>query len=452
METGNFFQPMIQPSPDANKRQALAQYLIQQGQGREAKHPLDVIANMLNVYTGAKMQKGAADETTKRNEDARKTMAEALANYRGDTTAEGPRPTMAAPVGDTGGYDPTQRVEAAGPGVPVTTAGTGQDRQALLKTLMGNPDTAGMAGMMEMQQAFTPKPPKTYKDVTVGDPSDPSLRRIKLFNPENPSDSMDFGSPWIQKSQTEINMGGQPTVQRDLEQAENAQFGKDLGVPIAPRAPWAGIYDSKERDQAKRDVYKQAQGDLTGMREVVNKNENMISDIDRFLKLNESVSTGVMNKIPGAETVRSFDPEFNEMLKISSKMIPSMRAIGSGSSSDLDVKMFTNATINVGSDPEANKNIGTALRLQKQRENDQAAFLANYLQANRHLDGADAAWNKYMNANPIFDTEAAQGSYTLNPVRQSYKDFFSGKKAPDRPASPKSTQNEDDFSHLWMKK
>ena len=195
METGNFFQPMIQPSPEANRRQMMAQYLIQQGQGREAKHPLDVIANMLNVYTGAKMQKGAEDDTTQRSDAARNTMAKALADYRGDTTAEGPRPTMAAPQGMMGGYDPNQQVEAAGPGAPITTTGTGQNRQALLNTLMGNPDTASMASMMEMQQAFAPKAPKTYKEVTVGDPNDPNRRQIKLFNPQDPADQMDLGSP-----------------------------------------------------------------------------------------------------------------------------------------------------------------------------------------------------------------------------------------------------------------
>ena len=444
---------MIQPSPEANRRQMLAQYLIQQGQGREAKHPLDVIANMLNVYTGAKMQKGAEDDTTQRSDAARNTMAKALADYRGDTTAEGPRPTMAAPQGMMGGYDPSQQVEAAGPGAPVTTTGTGQNRQALLNTLMGNPDTASMASMMEMQQAFAPKAPKKYEAATTGDPNDPNLRRIKLFNPQDPTDQLDFGSPWVQKAQTEINMGnGQPTVQRDQEQTENRGFAEQLGVPLAPRAPWSGINDSKERDQTKRDVYKAAQADLSGMREAVNKNANMISDVNRFLKLNEEVSTGVYNKIPGAETVRSLDPKFNEMLKISSKIIPGMRAVGSGSSSDLDIKMFTNAAMNVGSDPVANKSIGTAWILQKQRENDQAAFLNDYLQVNRHLDGADAYWNRYMNANPIFDPEAEPGTYTLNPVRQSYQEFFSGKKPPERPASSKSTQNEDDFSHLWMKK
>lgn len=52
--------------------------------------------------------------------------------------------------------------------------------------------------------------------------------------------------------------------------------------------------------------------------------------------------------------------------------------------------------------------------------------MENYLSANGHLRGANQAWKRYLNDNPIFDPIADTKTFKLNENRMSWQDYFSG--------------------------
>ena len=395
----SFFQPLFQEDPASSRRQALAQYLMQRGTSGQAKSPYDVLANMLNAYTGATMMKQGEQQFADRQEGVRNTLSEAMAAYRGDTP----------------NYSPE------GPQIP--QIGIGANRQALVAELMKNPYTAGMASQLQLQQAFQPV---EYATATVGVEGDPTQRQTVFYPTSNPSQIQPLGPSYAPKAQVEINQGGQPANERRNEQAENERISQQVGAPLAIRAPWSGISDPKKRDEAKIKFSMEADKKLDALSKAADGYSGVIGSIDRFLYLNEQNYTGKGMAFPGAKFVRGLaDPEFEEMQSISDKLTPAMRQGMPGAASDRDVAMFRGATIGVDKSPEANRNIGMGLKVSKQNAVDMINYMKDFKVVNQHLEGAETLWKQYIEANPIFDPSANPGEYKLNENRMSYKQYFS---------------------------
>ena len=149
-----------------------------------------------------------------------------------------------------------------------------------------------------------------------------------------------------------------------------------------------------------------------------------------------------MYKIPGAQTAASaLNPAFAEALTIVDMMTPLMRQGLPGAASDRDVAMFRGATVGVDKAPQANRNIAAGLMASRQNLIERDQFDQTYFDQNKHLQGADRAWQSYLNANPIFDHDAAKGSYVLNPNRVDWRDYFAGSNAAPAPAGGSSSSS-----------
>lgn len=397
-----YFQPLVQQDPGTARRQQLAQMLMQRGTSGQAGHPYDVFANMLNAYTGAKMM-GEADQATQaRQKGVRDTLAKAMSAYQGGQ--------YNIPEGGV--------TEAEFMAMQPSTGG----RQALVDVMMSNPDTAGMASTMQLQQAFTPT---EYQTATVGVKGDPSQRQTVVYPKGDPSKVSPLGAPYTPKAATEINMGGQPVQEADDEAKRNRKISEQVGAPLAIRSPWSGISDPKKRDEAKIKYGMDADKKLDALSTKAEQYASVVDSIDRFLFLNEKNYTGKAMAVPGTKFARSLmDPEFEEMQSISDKLTPAMRQGMPGAASDRDVAMFRGATLGVEKSPDANKNIGLALKTSKQNVLDMISFMKDFKLVNQHLEGAETLWKQYLEANPIFDPAAEPGSYTLNENRMSYKRYF----------------------------
>jgi len=395
----NYFKPMVAPTSTDNRKQAIANMLMQRGTSGQAKHPFDVLANMLNAYTGAKVMKQGETDMKNRQQGAQNTMMEALAEYRGDTPNYSPQ------------------------GPQQTQLGTGQNQKAMLAHMMTNPDTAGMASQMQIQQAMAPP---SYGTATVGVEGKPDQRQQVFFPNTNPAKYKPLGPGYRAKAQTEINMGtGQPPSEADSERKANKAVSEQVGAPLAIRAPWANIGDPKERDKARVKYGFEADKRLGAMESEAKTYADTLGDIDRFLYLNKSNYTGKVMDVPGAKAVRSLaDADFQEMQSITDKMTPGMRQGLPGSASERDTAMFRSATLGTNKDPEANENVGLGLKVSKQNGLDKIEFMKDYKLVNQHLEGAGSKWNQYIEANPIFDPNAETGSYTLNNDRMTYKKYF----------------------------
>jgi len=221
---------------------------------------------------------------------------------------------------------------------------------------------------------------------------------------------------------------GEGQIRYDASGKEIARGRNKPGSQFMPetdkQAPWRNILDSKKRDEAKIRFGAKAEGQVESLRSKSGLGKSMNRDIDRFLFLNETNDTGAGYAVWGAKGARgAFDPEFAEMQSISDKLTPQMRQGMPGAASDRDVAMFRSATVGVEREHEANVNIGTGLKAANQNKIDKANFFSEYLMNRGHTRGADQEWNQYLEANPIFDPNAPDGSYALNKNRKTVQEY-----------------------------
>lgn len=215
-------------------------------------------------------------------------------------------------------------------------------------------------------------------------------------------------------------------------QADNQYLSNELGVPIAPSNPYQGVTPGSVGTMKKSimDSFNKNEPELQ-------KSQNNINDMQRFMELNRTTHTGGENAIWGATPIRAaMDPSFSEMRSISDKIAPQMRQPGSGSSSDKDVQLFKSATVDVNKPEKANDNIATAVISREKNAIDYDQFKRDYFDVNGHIQGADRYWKEYLNANPIFDKTATEKDYKLNSNRLSYKEYFNNKKRGGQTETP----------------
>lgn len=215
-------------------------------------------------------------------------------------------------------------------------------------------------------------------------------------------------------------MGLDPTGQG----VSNQQSAQALGVPAAPDM-YRGI-SKKQRDILQGKEMLQAEKRLAEEEQAARAQGVSATDANRFKQLNEKTTTGpITGSAPVAWARGIFDDDVQEMKSIQDRLTPKMREPGSGATSDFDAKMFQSALFGVNKQKGANEAIANAMILKSKAEKDRVAFSNAYLQANKTLRGADTAWAKYAEDNPIFDP-TSEGIPKLNPARVKWEQYFNG--------------------------
>ena len=217
---------------------------------------------------------------------------------------------------------------------------------------------------------------------------------------------------------------------------ERQAVARSAGLP----APTTSPYDNPNLSVAGKEklalaLQKQADERFKGNDEAVAKANQANAELQRFAFLNETNDTGGATSSPLISGVRGyFDSEFKEMQSITARLAPTMRQPGSGAVSDYDAKQFERGTVSVENPRATNENIAKGMMVGNQNLIAKAEFERAYFDTHQHLQGADQAWKRYLEANPIFDPEAPAGSMTLNTRRQDWRAFFGGGgKAPEPP-------------------
>ncbi len=159
------------------------------------------------------------------------------------------------------------------------------------------------------------------------------------------------------------------------------------------------------------------------------------ADAKRFIELNKKISTGgATDKVGVGRWAQSFGAEYAELEAITAKLVPAMRAPGSGTTSDRDLAMFERATVGVDKPGKTNQNIANGIIARAEQAQEYADFRQTYLEQNGTLQGADRHWKEYVNKNPIFDPKQ-EGSFELNKSRKSWAEHFKGQGKAEKPAS-----------------
>lgn len=153
---------------------------------------------------------------------------------------------------------------------------------------------------------------------------------------------------------------------------------------------------------------------------------------ERFEQLMQAVETGgPLRQVPGAGlTEGAFSAAAKEMQAITDSLTPAMRQGLPGAASDRDVAMFRGGLFSLDKKPETNQALILGFKAAKQNLLNKQSFFEAYLAQNNTLAGADARWNEYLQANPIFDPSVTE--MRLNPNRKTWENYFKeGSAKPD---------------------
>ena len=212
------------------------------------------------------------------------------------------------------------------------------------------------------------------------------------------------------------------------------ETGGGLNVPPVPRAG-GGLppaVAAKVTEKEAIDAYKQ----LGAMRENVDAMGKMAEMANRFDDLLLDQDTGgILRQSEWARNINgAFDSQIQEMNSISDKMTPLLRNGFPGAASDSDRRMFRGGAPGSEKSPEVNRNIIVGMQTAAQNAQDRLSFMEAYVGQNNTLRGANEQWQKYLNANPIFDPNGNPSAPSLNTGRQSWREFFTaGNQSNDAP-------------------
>jgi len=218
--------------------------------------------------------------------------------------------------------------------------------------------------------------------------------------------------------------------------------------------PYEGITDPKQRDM----MYRQLTTDFNARQRDYQKDraeaQNILASTEEFLALNKKVGSGGvtgsggLSSVPIVNSARNMvDSDWARMNAITDRLTPLMRQGLPGAASDRDMQTFRGATVGTGKLGEANVGIARGLQVAAKNVIDKGLFDEAYFRRNRHLQGSDNAWNRYLEENPIFDPNSDPANPALNRSRKSWREYISPSVSAPQ-AAPAAAPAADDFSDV----
>lgn len=190
------------------------------------------------------------------------------------------------------------------------------------------------------------------------------------------------------------------------------QYGA-VGSSNAPAQPsggdWMGDLSPKDQAELKMKVYMEGRKRIDELNSQLSQTQPVLNDLEEFGNLNRKEATGSAwdNFLPGTPILHG--AEHNRMQAIQSRLGPAQRPVGSGASSDTDVKLFMGGLPSVQQGGDVNKGI----REDYQRKVDYAVRKRNAMI--EHL-------NKYGNLNE-FDTRWTDSMKPAAPAQVTHPKY-----------------------------
>lgn len=248
----------------------------------------------------------------------------------------------------------------------------------------------------------------------------------------------------IRASEASANRSNAAARQYSSQGASTAPEGDGLN-------PYDGITDPRQRDMMYRQLTTDFNSRQKDYQQTRVEAQNILASTDEFLALNKKVGSGGvtgsggLSSVPIVNSARNMvDSDWARMNAITDKLTPLMRQGLPGAASDRDMQTFRGATVGTGKLGEANVGIARGLQVAAKNAIDKGLFDEAYFRRNRHLQGSDNAWNRYLEENPIFDPRSDPTNPELNRARKSWREYVS----PSAQAPQSAAPAEDDFSDV----
>lgn len=219
------------------------------------------------------------------------------------------------------------------------------------------------------------------------------------------------------------------------------------GEYVPPPGPWNEVApptrfmtDPKAKDR----FYNTSASSWTNRAEenadAVRNAQEQVRIADEFMANNQNLGTGgAFRWLPGSQTLyTALDSDAANMDRINAQLTPTMRTPGSGVTTDFDARMFQKSTLGLSNPREVNEAIAAGIKGKAQTIQDRATFEEWYYNNAGHLNGAEQAWQSYLDDNPIFDPQSPE-TPRLNQNRQDWRSYFNGRySGGGRPQAPAS--------------
>ena len=158
--------------------------------------------------------------------------------------------------------------------------------------------------------------------------------------------------------------------------------------------------------------------------------------------------TGGIYGVPVLGAVAGFmDPEIRELDAIQSKVARQNRTPGEGAISDFDAQQFLAMTYGKDKPTETNRALIQAQRVANDAALQRRQFMEWHYGTYGSVNGAEEAWDRYSQDNPIFDPKSeATGAPALNSGRRDWRTYFGA------PGQGRPTQAQTDIERTAGKK
>lgn len=173
------------------------------------------------------------------------------------------------------------------------------------------------------------------------------------------------------------------------------QYGAIEQQPAKPAQPdWVSGLSEKDQAELNMKLYQEGRKRLAELHGQIAQSQQTLDDLNEFGELNRRSRTGgfIDNILPGTPMLHGEDE--NRMQAIQSRLGPAQRPVGSGASSDTDVKLFLGGIPSITQKGNVNKGI----REDFQRKFDYAVQKRNamqqYLNKHGNLNGFDEQWEQ----------------------------------------------------------
>lgn len=200
------------------------------------------------------------------------------------------------------------------------------------------------------------------------------------------------------------------------------QFGA-VGSSAAQPADWMGGLSQKDQAELKMKMYQDGLkriSDLNAKLEVAGKN---LSDMQEFGRLNRETATGsFLEQVIPDDWKFLHGDNINEMNAIQSRLAPSQREPGSGSTTDADIRLFLRALPSTTNKGNVNKGIREDYERNLKFGTRKRDAMQQYLNQHGSLNNFDQYWDS-INKPAAKPTKAPAGAFADPEKERRYQEW-----------------------------
>jgi hypothetical protein len=236
---------------------------------------------------------------------------------------------------------------------------------------------------------------------------------------------------------------------------EGVQIIPGAGVPRVMTSIYEGLPKGLQESFARTEQTKFATERIKNQ-SIVKKARETLRDIDAAeialnnieakAKAQKGIGTGGAAGMPIIGTpiqqiLSAQDKDYADFDQVSNKLQRLAYVPGEGQISNYERELFQRANIGIGRPIETNRRLLEAYRAAAQQDIERSKFYERFFAANKQVNEAEEWYQYYLNQNPVL-IDDGRGNLVFNRSRQSFEDFYGGKRKTTQAQQPAVSQQQ----------